>query len=305
MSDRRDDEVLSTDDQPTERDPVGTADRGGVEDVVERLLGEVGVQAQLHPLFTLEELRGKVAIVSGGSSGIGRAIAMNFARSGVHVGFCYLDTGEESRVEAQEAARCLRELGVLVVCSACDVRESTEVEEFVAQATAELGGVHMLVNNAGVGRDRALWNMTDEEWTTVLDTNLGGAFYFTRAVAPHLRAQEWGKIVNLTSVHGIRSEFGLSNYTSSKAGIIGLTRSAAIELGPKNVNVNAVAPGYIRTTRLTAAVPAEVLDAARERSALGRLGDPQDVAGVVLFLCSEAARHITGAVIPIDGGYLL
>jgi NAD(P)-dependent dehydrogenase (short-subunit alcohol dehydrogenase family) len=147
--------------------------------------------------------------------------------------------------------------------------------------------------------------MTDEEWTTVLDTNLSGAFYFTRAVTPYLRAQEWGKIVNLTSVHGIRSEFGISNYASSKAGIIGLTRSAAIELGPKNINVNAIAPGYIRTTRLTAGVPAEVLDTARERSALGRLGDPQDVAGVVLFLCSEAARHITGAVIPIDGGYLL
>ena len=305
MSHRRDDKALSTNDEPAAQDPVGTADPGGVEDVVERLIGKVGVQPRPRPLLGLEELRGKVAIVSGGSSGIGRAIAMSFARSGVHVAFCYLDTGEESLAEAQEAARCLRELEVRVVCSACDVRESTEVEEFVAEATAELGGVHVLVNNAGVGRDRALWHMTDEEWTTVLDTNLSGAFYFTRAVAPHLRAQEWGKIVNLTSVHGIRSEFGISNYASSKAGIIGLTRSAAIELGPKNVNVNAVAPGYIRTTRLTAGVPAEVLDAARERSALGRLGDPQDVAGVVLFLCSEAARHITGAVIPIDGGYLL
>jgi len=106
-------------------------------------------------------------------------------------------------------------------------------------------------------------------------------------------------------VHGVRSEFGLANYAASKAGLIGLTRSAAVELGPKNINVNAVAPGYIRTTRLTAGVPPEILDRAREKSALGRLGDPQDVAGAVLFLVSEAARHITGAVLPVDGGYML
>ena len=150
-----------------------------------------------------------------------------------------------------------------------------------------------------------MWRMSDEEWHDVLNTNLNGAFYLTRAVTPHLRRQEWGKIVNVTSVHGLHSEFGLANYSTSKAGMIGLTRSAAVELGPTNINVNAVAPGYIRTTRLTARVPAEILDMARERSVLGRLGDPQDVAGVILFLCSEAARHITGAVVPIDGGYLL
>jgi 3-oxoacyl-[acyl-carrier protein] reductase len=120
-----------------------------------------------------------------------------------------------------------------------------------------------------------------------------------------MRAQEYGKIVNVASVHGIRSVFGISNYASSKAGLIGLTQSSAVELGPMNINVNAVAPGYIRTTRLTEGVPLDALDRAREQSALGRLGDPQDVAGGVLFLCSETARHITGAVIPIDGGYLL
>jgi 3-oxoacyl-[acyl-carrier protein] reductase len=147
--------------------------------------------------------------------------------------------------------------------------------------------------------------MTDEEWTSVLETNLSGAFYFTRAVTPYFRAQEWGKIINVASIHGVRGEFGLANYISSKAGIIGLTRSTAVELGPSNVNVNAVAPGYIRTTRLTEQVPAEILDRARDKSLLGRLGDPQDVARVVLFLCSEGARHITGAVIPVDGGYLL
>jgi 3-oxoacyl-[acyl-carrier protein] reductase len=147
--------------------------------------------------------------------------------------------------------------------------------------------------------------MEDHEWESVVRTNLDGAFYFTRAVAPTLRAQEYGKIVNVASVHGIRTVFGIANYSASKAGLIGLTLSTAIELGPMNINVNAVAPGYIRTTRLTEGVPSDVLDRAREQSALGRLGDPQDVAGVILFLCSETARHITGAVIPVDGGYLL
>jgi NAD(P)-dependent dehydrogenase (short-subunit alcohol dehydrogenase family) len=147
--------------------------------------------------------------------------------------------------------------------------------------------------------------MTDEDWEEVLQTNLTGAFNMIRTVAPILRAQQYGKIVNVSSIHGIRSEFGLANYAASKAGILGLTRSAAVELGPSNVNVNAVAPGYIRTTRLTAGVPPEVLDRARERTVLGRLGGPQDVANVVVFLCSERARHITGAVIPVDGGHLL
>ena len=292
-------------DAPSERERVATVEPRAVEDVVERLLDEVGVRTRPQGLLNLESLRAKVAVVSGGSSGIGRAIVMDLARAGAHVAFCFLDTGEESRAEAQEVARCVRELEVRVLCEACDVRDAEAVNAFVENAVEHLGGVHIVVNNAGVGRDRAIWRMNDEEWSTVLDTNLSGVFHLTRATAPYLRAQEWGKIVNITSVHGLQSEFGVANYAASKAGIIGFTRSAALELGPKNVNVNAVAPGYIRTTRLTAGVPAEILDRARERSVLGRLGDPQDVAGVVLFLCSEAARHITGAVIPIDGGYLL
>ena len=188
---------------------------------------------------------------------------------------------------------------------ACDVRDPHAVESFVAETTETLGGLHILVNNAGIARDRALWRMTDEEWRDVLDTNLTGAFHMIRAVAPILRAQQYGKIVNVSSIHGLWSEFGLANYAASKAGLIALTRSAAVELGPSNINVNAVAPGYIRTTRLTAGVPAEVLDRARERTTLGRLGDPKDVAHVVVFLCSEYARHLTGVVIPVDGGHLL
>ncbi len=276
-----------------------------IHDAVEALLDEVGVETQPQPLFDATNLRGQVAIVTGGSSGIGRAVALELARCGTHIAFCFLDSGAQARLDAQSVARSLRELEVRVLFRSCDVRESPDVKRFVSEVEQEFGGIHILINNAGVGRDRALWKMEDHEWEAVVRTNLDGAFFFTRAVAPLMREQEYGKIVNVTSVHGLRSEFGISNYASSKAGLIGFTRSAAVELGSRNINVNAVAPGYIRTTRLTDGVPAEILDRAREQSVLGRLGDPLDVAGVVLFLCSESARHITGVVIPVDGGYLL
>ena len=272
---------------------------------VEALLDQVGQETEPKALFSSSNLRGQVAIVTGGSSGIGRAISMELGRCGADIAFCFLDSGSDARSDAQEVASRLRDLDVNVFLRACDVRDSEEVDTFVEEAQKELGGVQILINNAGIGADAPVWKMEDDAWEVVVRTNLDGAFYFTRAVAPFMRAQEHGKIVNITSVHGIRSEFGISNYASSKAGLIGLTRSTAVELGRKNINVNAVAPGYIRTTRLTDGVPPEILDQARERASLGRLGDPQDVAGVVLFLCSEPARHITGAVIPVDGGYLL
>lgn len=287
--------------EPTVRDS-GSAE---VEEAVEQLLDEVGTEPSPEHALSLQSLRGRIAVVTGGSSGIGRAAAIGMARNGVHVAFNYLDTGPEAREDAEDVARILRQMEVRVFAQPCDVRSPSAVNAFVEAARDELGGIHFLVNNAGIGRDRALWRMSDEEWQAVMDTNLSGAFYFTRAVAPHFRAQEFGKIVNVASVHGLASEFGLANYCSSKAGLMGLTRSAAVELGPSNVNVNAVAPGYIRTTQLTDRVPAEIMDQAREKSVLGRLGDPQDVAAVILFLCSEVARHITGAVIPVDGGYLL
>lgn len=272
---------------------------------VEALLDEVTPETQPQPFYDPSNLRGRVALITGGSSGIGRAVALELAQRGADIAFCFLDTGSQARIDAQRVAEELRQLEVRVFMRDCDVRESGDVREFVGEVEAKFGGVHVLVNNAGIGRDSPLWMMQDHEWEAVVRTNLDGAFYFTRAVAPIMRQQEYGKIVNITSVHGVRSEFGISNYASSKAGLIGLTTSTAVELGPRNINVNAVAPGYIRTTRLTEGVPSEILDRARERSPLGRLGDPQDVAGVVVFLCSESARHITGVVIPVDGGYLL
>jgi 3-oxoacyl-[acyl-carrier protein] reductase len=272
------------------------------DNAVEELLAEVVEQTQPHKAASPEDLRGACAIVTGGATGIGRAIVLELARHGVHIAFNYLDDGDgRIEEEAERTSSELRQLEVKVLCRSCDIRDRHLVDSFVQEAHNTLGEVHILINNAGVARDRALWRMEDEEWNEVIETNLSGAFHMIRAVAPIMRANQYGKIVNVSSVHGIRSEFGLANYAASKAGILGLTRSAAVELGPSNINVNAVAPGYIRT----AGVPPEVLDRARERSVLGRLGDPQDVASVVVFLCSERARHITGAVIPVDGGHLL
>ena len=279
--------------------------RSGIGEAVEELLGRVETATGPEAEAETESLRGRVAVVTGGSSGIGRATVVAFAERGAHVAFNYLDTGEDSRRMAEETREMLPDGDARVFERAADVRDSGEAAAFISEARDRLGGLHYLVNNAGIGRDRALWRMSDEEWRSVVDTNLSGAFYCTRAAAPHMRAQEFGKIVNVSSVHGFSSEFGLANYCSTKAGLIGLTRSTALELGSANVNVNAVAPGYIRTTRLTDRVPAEILDRARERSVLGRLGDPRDVASVILFLCSEASRHVTGAVIPVDGGYLV
>ncbi|HUP89046.1 MAG TPA: 3-oxoacyl-ACP reductase FabG [Longimicrobiales bacterium] len=274
---------------------------------VEQFLAEVAErQTQPQSIGFDEDLRGACAIVTGGATGIGRAIVLELARNGVHIAFNYLDDGDgRIEEEAERTTAELRQLEVKVLCRSCDIRDRTLVESFVEEAVDTIGGLHILVNNAGVARDRALWRMTDEDWEEVIQTNLTGCFNMIRCVSPHLRNQQFGKIVNVSSIHGIRSEFGLANYAASKAGIIGLTRSAAVELGPSNINVNAVAPGYIRTTRLTAGVAPEVLDRARERTVLGRLGGPQDVAHVVVFLCSERARHITGAVIPVDGGHLL
>lgn len=278
-----------------------------VADVVERLLEQMTEEPEPSPLLAGRSLRGRCAIVTGGATGIGRAIALEFARHGVHIAFNYFDPDGDEDLE-EEADRTLREitqLEVRVYSEACDVRDPEAVQGFVERSEEQLGGLHILVNNAGVARDRALWRLTDEQWGTVIDTNLTGAFHMIREVTQGFRSQSDGKIINVASVHALRSEFGLANYSASKAGLISLTRSAALELGPSNINVNAVAPGYIRTTRLSDDVPAEVLDRAREKAVLGRLGDPQDVANVVVFLASDLARHITGAVVPIDGGHLL
>lgn len=251
---------------------------------------------------TPREMRGNVAIVTGGATGLGRAIALEFARRGVRVGFNYLNVrGRDIAAQALLTETALRGLGVEVYSAACDVRDAGAVDAFVEAVKAELGGVHYLVNNAGIAHDGALWRLSDEAWTEVMDTNVTGAFHCIRAVAPTLRKQRYGKIVNVSSHQAYTPGFGITNYAASKAAVIGLTRSAAVDLGPSSINVNAVAPGFVRT-EMIARLPAEVIERAEKESLLNRVAEPEDVANVVAFLCSEEARHITGQVIVVDGG---
>jgi 3-oxoacyl-[acyl-carrier protein] reductase len=195
-------------------------------------------------------------------------------------------------------------MGVKVFAARCDVRDRAGVETFLAKAKEQLGGVHFLVNNAGIGVDGALWRLTDEAWKDVLDTNVTGAFNCIRSASPYFRSQKFGKIVNVSAHQASRPGFGVSNYAASKAALEGLTRAAAVELGPAGVNVNAVAPGFIRTERMMM-LPKDVVERARRQAVLGRLAEPEDVAKVVAFLCSDDARHITGQTIVVDGGLSL
>jgi len=250
-------------------------------------------------------MRGNTAIVTGGATGLGRAIALEFARRGVNVAFNYIELPDRDIVaQALLTETALRYYGVSVYGARCDVRDRDAVEEFVGHVKAELGGVHYLVNNAGIAHDGALWRLTEDAWHEVMETNITGSFYCIQSVARHFRGQRYGKIVSIASHQAYRPGFGVANYAASKAALVGLTRSAAVELGAYNVNVNAVAPGFIRT-ELIGKLPPEVLEDAEKGSILGRIAEPEDVAHVVIFLCSEEARHITGQVILVDGGLTL
>ena len=271
---------------------------------VEALLEEVGEETQPQPAGYLGGLRGRTAIISGGATGIGRRTAVEFARCGTNVAFNWLDLPERSVAEqAAELEQELQQLEVRVLSQRVDVRDASAVNAFIESVQSDLGGVHFLVNAAGVHRSAPLWNMTDEQWGEVLDVNLTGAFNMIRAVAPTFKSQRQGKIVNVSSIHAFNAGFGVANYAASKAGLVGLTRSAAAELGPSNVNVNGIAPGYVRTEML-ADVPEQVINDSSERAALRRLPDAADIAQVILFLCSEMARQITGQVIRVDAGQL-
>jgi 3-oxoacyl-[acyl-carrier protein] reductase len=195
-------------------------------------------------------------------------------------------------------------MGVPVLAVSCDVRDRAAVDRFVGEVRERFGAIHYLVNNAGIAHDGALWRLSADAWREVLDTNLTGAFHMIQAVAPGFREQRFGKVVNVSSHQAGRPGFGVTSFSASKAGLEGLTRAAAVELGPANVNVNAVAPGFIRTERLDL-LPEEVVERAKKRAVLGRLADPDDVARIIAFLCSEDARHITGQVLVVDGGMSL
>jgi 3-oxoacyl-[acyl-carrier protein] reductase len=230
---------------------------------------------------------------------------MEFGRNGCKVAFCWFEMDERD-VEASAllTETSLSSMGIEVYAARCDVRDRKQVDRFVAEVKRRFGSVHQLINNAGIAHDGALWRLTPSDWDTVMNTNVTGAFNCIAACSPHFREQHWGKVVNVSAHQATRPGFGVSSYAASKAALEGLTRAAAVELGPTNVNVNAVAPGFIRSERLDQ-LPRDLIERTRKRSVLGRLAEPEDIARVISFLCSDAAQHITGQTIVVDGGLSL
>jgi 3-oxoacyl-[acyl-carrier protein] reductase len=242
------------------------------------------------------DLVGKNALVTGSTRGIGRAIAESLAGAGARVAVVGRD-----QARAAEAAAAL---GVNARGFGADVSDPASVVALIEDVEREFGHVDILVNNAGLTRDNILFRLKDDDWDAVLDANLRGAFVAIRTVARGMIKRRWGRIINIASVVGITGNKGQANYAASKAGLIGLTKSVAKELGSRNVLVNAVAPGFIETD-MTAAMTPEARAGLAGQIPLERLGTPQDIAGVVTFLASDQAAYITGQVLVVDGGMVM
>ena len=240
---------------------------------------------------------GKTAIVTGGSRGIGRAVCLELAKGGANVVLCY--AGNESA--ANDAVAACEALGAKALAVRCDVADAGEVKALVDTAVKAFGRVDILVNNAGITRDGLLLTMREEDFDAVVATNLRGTFLCMKAVARPMMRQRYGRIVNLSSVVGLRGNAGQVNYAASKAGVVGMTKSLAKELASRNVTVNAVAPGFIETD-MTAAMPESAKTATLASLPMQRLGAAEDVARAVAFLVSDEAAYITGQVLAIDGG---
>lgn len=239
----------------------------------------------------------RVALVTGGSRGIGRAVALDLARSGSSVAVSYLDRADD----AKETVRLVEEIGVDGICVQADVGDRADVERLFAEVEGALGSVEVLVNNAGVRADGLAVRLSDELWDDVLRTNLYGTFACCRrALRPMLRSR-WGRIVNVASVAGLRGSRGQTNYSASKAGVIGLTKSLALEVGGRGITVNAIAPGLV-TTDLTLSLGEERLREIASAIPQKRAATPEDIASAVSFLCGDDASYVTGEVLVIDGG---
>jgi len=247
----------------------------------------------------MSELANQVAVVTGAGRGIGRAIALKFAHAGADIA-CVSRTAEN----AEKVAGEVRELGRKAWACAVDVADTQAVAAAGEKILAEAGRVDVLVNNAGITRDGLLMRMSEEDWDTVLDTNLKGAFAFTRAFARSLIKQRAGRIINVASVIGLMGNAGQCNYAASKAALLGFTKSVARELASRGITVNALAPGFIETD-MTAALGEEMRTGLLKRIPLNCFGQPEDIAEAALFLASPRARYITGQVLTVDGGMVM
>lgn len=244
-------------------------------------------------------LQGKTALITGASKGIGRGIAITLAQHGANVAFTYLSSVEKGLALEQE----LQQFGVKAKGYRSDAADMKAAEELVNGVVAEFGALDIVINNAGITRDGLLMRMTEENFNEVIRTNLNSVFNITKACQRQMLKQRSGSIINISSVVGVKGNAGQANYAASKAGIIGFTKSIALELGSRNIRCNAIAPGFIET-EMTAVLAEETVKQWREAIPLKRGGTPEDVANAVVFLASDMSAYITGQVLNVDGGML-